>query len=268
MSGGLYFSHPGLHRARPAPVHAQAPGHARTADRLERRSRSEAGWDGSAARRRPRPRRSSSWSTRPATCARSARCAKRVVADRPGHGHRRRSSWPASLHAAGGAVEMARALLAGEAPVGYSAAAPVGPPRRTRSRDGLLPVRQRRRRRGPRDRRARASRACSCSTGMSTTATARPRSSGRAGRAVREPAPVAAVPGDGSARRTSAAARARATRSTSRSRRAPGRGCGWSCSSGRDTGCGRAFEPRADPRLGGLRRPSREDPLAHCRLQT
>ena len=53
-------------------------------------------------------------------------------------------SYRAALHAAGGACEMTRALMAGEARVGVLRGATLGPSRRTRSGDGLLPVQQRR----------------------------------------------------------------------------------------------------------------------------
>ena len=88
-------------------------------------------------------------------------------------------SYRAALHAAGGACEMTSALLAREADGRLLRGAAIGPPRRTGSRDGLLPVQQRRGRRRAGDPRAGRSAACSSSTGTSTTATAPPRRSAR-----------------------------------------------------------------------------------------
>ena len=144
-----------------------------------------------------------------------------------------RESWPAALHAAGGAVRdgagAARRRGAGRATArsGPRATTPNASGRWASACSTTSPS-------PPRgDRRARRSSGCSCSTGTSTTATAPPRSSAtRARRAVREHPPVAAVPRDRPARRTPAAGRGRATRSTCRCR--PGTGspsCGWSCSS-------------------------------------
>ena len=258
MSGGLYFSHPSSIGARPAAVHAAAPGHPRAADRARAgalRTRLARLGAARGARRSRRP--SSSSSTRRAY-VRAVRelCAAgggnidpdtAVVAE----------SWPASLHAAGGAVEMARALIAGDAPVAYCGDPALRPPRRTRARDGLLRVRQRRRRRGRRDRRISASRGCSCSTGTSTTATAPPRSSGRA---------------------AMCCSRACTSRRCTRGRgpledAGSGAGEGYTINLPVPPGtepelwmelfervvvpAARAFEPRADPRLLRLRRPSR-----------
>ena len=139
--------------ARPAGVHAGPPGYpgAPGGDRARAWSGS-GGWGGSAARPLRRARESSNWCTARATCGASASCAKRGA----GRSTRTRASgegsYRAALHAAGGACAMVRALLGGEAAVGFCGVRPSGPPRRTRPRDGLLPVRQRGGRGGARDR--------------------------------------------------------------------------------------------------------------------
>ena len=51
------------------------------------------------------------------------------------------ASYRAAAHAAGGAAAMARALLAGEAKVGFSAARPPGHHAEPETGDGLLPLR-------------------------------------------------------------------------------------------------------------------------------
>ena len=267
---GAVLQPSGEHRARPAPVHAQAPRHAGADPGPgSARSPSATGWGGSVARLPPRATAELELVHAP-EYVREVRDAVRLAvaglidpdtAVVP-------ESWPAALHAAGGDLRdgagagrrrRAGRLLRDPA---------LGPSRRTRPRDGLLRVRQRRGGGRAGDLRELGLQRVfvldwDVHHGNGTAELFRTRSDVL----FASHAPVAAVPGHGSARGRGQRARARATRSTCPCRPGPGRSCGWSCST--VSSC---------PRRG---RSSRElilvssgfdahagDPLAHCLLET
>ena len=126
MSGGLYFSHPSSIDHDPRPF---MPRHPDTPERLIvlERALAEREWLGWERRAAPAVEEAQLELVHSAAYVRAVRelCASgggnidpdtAVVAE----------SWPASLHAAGGTVEMARALIAGDAPVAYCAIRPSG----------------------------------------------------------------------------------------------------------------------------------------------
>ena len=162
MSAGLYFSHPACLEHDPR-VHS--PGHPDTPERLLALERALAERDWLGWERREAPAASEARARARAharrTCARSGSCALPAAARSTPTRSSASSSFRAALHAAGGACAMTRALLAGEATVGFCAVRPSGHHAEAAARDGLLPVQQRRRRRRARDRRARAASACS-----------------------------------------------------------------------------------------------------------
>jgi acetoin utilization deacetylase AcuC-like enzyme len=126
VSGGLYFSHPSSIDHDPRPF---MPRHPDTPERLIvlEQALSERDWLGWERRTAPAVVEEELALVHSAEYVRAVRelCASgggnidpdtAVVPE----------SWPASLHAAGGAVEMARALIAGDAPVAYCAIRPSG----------------------------------------------------------------------------------------------------------------------------------------------
>jgi acetoin utilization deacetylase AcuC-like enzyme len=126
VSGGLYFSHPSSIAHDPRPF---MPRHPDTPERLIalERALSERDWLGWERREAPAVEEAQLELVHSPEYVRAVRelCAAgggnidpdtAVVAE----------SWPASLHAAGGTVEMARALLAGAAPVAYCGIRPSG----------------------------------------------------------------------------------------------------------------------------------------------
>jgi acetoin utilization deacetylase AcuC-like enzyme len=126
VSGGLYFSHPASIGHDPRPF---MPRHPDTPERMIvlERALAERDWLGWERRPAPAVEEAQLELVHSAGYVRAVRelCATgggnidpdtAVVAE----------SWPASLHAAGGTLEMARALLAGDAPVAYCAIRPSG----------------------------------------------------------------------------------------------------------------------------------------------
>ncbi len=126
MSGGLYFSHPASIAHDPRPF---MPHHPDTPERILalEAALAERGWMG--------------WERRAATAVAEADLERvhsaayvRAVREMCEGGGGLidpdtavvAESWPAALHAAGGACEMTRALIAGDAPVAYTAVRPSG----------------------------------------------------------------------------------------------------------------------------------------------
>ena len=152
---GLYFHHPACLEHDPR---AHMPEHPDTPERLEAIERALAaedwlGWE----RREAPPAERGSAGADPQRRACSSRIRELSMA---GGGaidadtFVGEPSYRAALHAAGGACEMTRALMAGEATLGFCGVRPSGHHAEAGSCDGLLPVQQRRDRGGVRDPRA------------------------------------------------------------------------------------------------------------------
>ena len=148
VTPGLYFSHPACLEHDPR-VHS--PGHPDTPERLValERALGERDWLGWERREAPAADESHLELVHaPAHVARIRELCARGGGAIDADTFVGEPSFRAALHAAGGACEMVRALLAGEGEVGLLRRAPVRPPRRSGQGDGLLPVQQRRDRGG------------------------------------------------------------------------------------------------------------------------
>ena len=215
MSGDAVLQPPGLPRARPARANAGAPRHARAAGRARAALRRARLARLGAARGAGGERAASSSSSTPRATSSAIRelCAAGGGAIDPDT-FVGEASYAAALHAAGGACEMTRALLAGEARGRLLRAAAL---RATTPRPAgrwASACSTTSRSRPPRRSPSSASSGSWSSTGTSTTATAPPRSSASAP-TCSSPASTSrrSIPGTGPLR-TRARGRARATRST------------------------------------------------------
>ena len=153
IAAPLYFRHPASLEHDTGAASRAAP----TASARSRRRSSDRDWLGyERARGAARP-------TEEQLAARASREPRRRACASTARRRGRSTSTPRPARARGrprctrraAACALVEALLAGEAPTGFCGAAPAGPPRRARPRDGLLPVLQRRGRRAPRARLAR-----------------------------------------------------------------------------------------------------------------
>ena len=250
-----------------------SPGHPDTPERLGARSsgarRARLAGLGAPPRRPAASEARARAGARARARARGARAVRRGRgADRPRHGRSCRRPGPRRCTPPARACEMTRALLAGDARVGLLRDPALRPPRRTRA--------------------ARWASACS------TTSPSRRRSRcaelglsarvrARLGRPPRQrhrrdlPRPAATccsractsrrcIPGTGPLH-DAGTARGRATRSTCPCRPAPGRSCGWSCST--VSSCRRRARTSRELVLVSAGFDAHAgDPLAHCLLET
>jgi acetoin utilization deacetylase AcuC-like enzyme len=126
VSTGLYFSHPSSLEHDPR---AYSPGHPDTPERLRAIERALAGWDDSAWQRREAPAAAEAeleliHSPRHVRAiAELCRAGGGAIDPDTAVGP---ASYRAAAHAAGAACEMTRALMRGEAPVGFCAMRPSG----------------------------------------------------------------------------------------------------------------------------------------------